>query len=86
MVTMDADNQHDPKDLPKLMAPILDDKYDLVIGSRVPGEAEKQNAVRAAGVNVLSRVLAFLTGKNLTDCSSGFKAFNSQSMPKITGL
>ncbi len=37
-VTMDADNQHLPEEIERLVAPILNNEYDLVIGSRILGE------------------------------------------------
>jgi glycosyltransferase involved in cell wall biosynthesis len=73
-VTMDADNQHRPEDLPLLVRPILEDKLDLVIGSRILGERDKDSRVRLAGIILLTAIINFLTGLRLTDCSSGFKA------------
>lgn len=39
IVFMDADGSHDPNDIPKLVGPILEDKADMVVGSRGQGEA-----------------------------------------------
>jgi glycosyltransferase involved in cell wall biosynthesis len=82
-VTMDADNQHRPEDLEKLIEPLLAQKYDLVIGSRVLGSAEKDSLTRSLGVSVFSWVLATVAGVRLTDCSSGFKAFDMQKMAAL---
>ena len=82
-VTMDADNQHRPEDIPILIKPILDNHYDLVIGSRMLGHRDEDSAFRYTGIIILTALINFLTGQKLTDCSSGFKAFR---MDKITGL
>ncbi len=75
-VTMDADNQHLPEEIETIVDPILSDKFDLVIGSRVLGESCKSTLLRNTGINLFTKIINFVTGLKLTDCSSGFKAFN----------
>jgi GT2 family glycosyltransferase len=75
-VTMDADNQHLPEEIETMVAPILTNEFDLVIGSRVLGETFKSSRMRNTGIQLFTRVINFVTGLKLTDCSSGFKAFN----------
>ena len=82
-VTMDSDNQHRPEDLPAMVQPVLDGKYDLVIGSRVLGSHSGYSAVRHTGVHLLSWLLSAVTGVRITDCSSGFKAFRMDQINKI---
>jgi cellulose synthase/poly-beta-1,6-N-acetylglucosamine synthase-like glycosyltransferase len=79
-VTMDADNQHLPEDIEKLVTPVLDDTYDLVIGSRILGESSRNSMMRNAGIYFFTMAINFITGLRLTDCSSGFKAFNVNKM------
>jgi cellulose synthase/poly-beta-1,6-N-acetylglucosamine synthase-like glycosyltransferase len=82
-VTMDADNQHRPEDIETLVNPIINNSFDLVIGSRVLGKADKTSVLRSTGITFFTRIINFATGLKLTDCSSGFKAF---SMRKISTL
>lgn len=82
-VTMDSDNQHAPKDIEKLVQYILDGKYDLVIGSRILGEQQRGSFLRNVGISFFSKVINFSTGLKLTDCSSGFKAFNVDKIRKL---
>jgi hypothetical protein len=82
-ITMDSDNQHRPEDLPAMVQPVLDRKYDLVIGSRVLGSHSGDSAARHLGVHLLSRMLTAVTGIKITDCSSGFKAFRMDQINKI---
>ena len=75
-VTMDADGQHKPEELVRLVSPILEGQYDLVIGSRILGESEKNIWIRSLGIMILSKVVSFVIPQKITDCSSGYKAFN----------
>jgi glycosyltransferase involved in cell wall biosynthesis len=82
-VTMDADGQHLPEEISRLIEPILDNKHDLVLGSRVLGQHDKISFMRARGIAILTRLINFLTGLRLTDCSSGFKAFKVRSIEAL---
>lgn len=82
-VTMDADNQQRPEEIERLVEPVLNNEYDLVIGSRVLGTTYKSNLMRRAGVKFFTRIVNLATGLKLTDCSSGFKAFNVSKMSKL---
>jgi hypothetical protein len=82
-VTMDADNQHHPTDIETLIDPILNDEFDLVIGSRVLGETYKSTLLRNTGINLFTKIINFVTGLKMTDCSSGFKAFNVNKMSTL---
>ncbi|MEV6811128.1 glycosyltransferase family 2 protein [Micromonospora sp. NPDC051296] len=74
-VQIDADGQHDPRYLPKLVD-LLDD-YDLVIGARFAGEGEYAvRGPRRWAMGMLSMVLSGLAGTTLTDTTSGFRAAN----------
>ncbi len=74
VLTMDADGQHDPADIEKLVRPILADEADFVIGSRVLGECADYSRFRLLGVHVFSRLINFIVGTRITDCSSGYRA------------
>ncbi|GIJ11473.1 glycosyltransferase family 2 protein [Micromonospora andamanensis] len=74
-VQVDADGQHDPRYVPKLVD-LLDD-YDLVIGARFAGEGEYTvRGPRRWAMGMLSVVLSGLAGATLTDTTSGFRAAN----------
>lgn len=84
VVTMDADGQHDPTQIERLVTPILEDKADFVLGSRLLGEREKDSSVRLLGIYVFNFVLRLLTGVKFTDCSNGFRAFRMKNLMQIT--
>ena len=54
IVTLDADGQWDPADVPGVLAPVVAGEADFVLGSRVLGAAETDDNVRAAGVRVFA--------------------------------
>jgi hypothetical protein len=82
-VTMDADNQHQPAEIAKIIEPVISGRCDLVIGSRILGTADKDSRVRFVGVILLSRLVSLLTATKITDCSSGFKGFNVHKMLEL---
>jgi len=83
---MDADLTHDPEDLPRLLAPLVDDRADFVLGSRyVPGG-------RMRGVPWARRVISVvgnlavrrLLGVPIGDLTSGFRAARAEVFRAIT--
>jgi GT2 family glycosyltransferase len=83
-VTMDADNQQMPEEIEDLIDPVLNNEYDLVIGSRILGTTYKGTMMRTMGVYFFTRLVNIATGLKLTDCSSGFKAFNVREISRLT--
>ena len=70
VVILDGDGQHDPADIPRLLAHI--GPYDMVIGER--SRAGQQNAWRWLGNSLLNRVGTYLVGIEMRDLTSGFRA------------
>jgi len=83
IVTIDGDGQHDPQEIHRLIKPILQDKYDLVIGSRILGSCEKDNKFRFIGIHFFNLIINLLITTKITDCSSGFKAFKMSQMKQL---
>lgn len=82
-VTMDADGQHRPDDIKNVLLPIIEHRFDCVIGSRILGDREKANWLRITGVYFFGRIVSALLGKKITDPSSGFRAFRMEAMASI---
>jgi glycosyltransferase involved in cell wall biosynthesis len=78
IVTLDADGQWDPVELPRVLEPVARDEADFVIGSRVLGSAETDDAFRQAGVHVFAALVRLLTGAHVTDTSSGYRVMRSE--------
>lgn len=76
-VQVDADGQHPPGEVRELVEQFLHQKADLVIGSRFIGPSNyKQTFTRMAGIKVLCGLIKLLTGRTVTDCTSGFRVAN----------
>ena len=71
LVFMDADGQHDPEDIPRLLAEI-DRGFDLVVGARTPGT--QASRARAVANRVFNRFASLMTGCRIDDLTSGFRA------------
>ena len=82
-VTMDADGQHRAEDINKVLLPVIEDRLDCVIGSRIMGNREKTNWLRMTGVYFFGKIVSVLLGKKITDPSSGFRAFRMDAMASI---
>jgi glycosyltransferase involved in cell wall biosynthesis len=76
VVKFDADLQHDPADVPALLAPLLADEADLVYGSRFERLAYRMPFVRRIGNVAFTRLMRWLTGWPLRDSQPGIFAMN----------
>ncbi len=74
VVTLDADGQNDPAEISQILAPLLADQADFVLGSRVLGVDQTSDMIRKSGVRVFSTIMNRMTGANLTDTSTGYRA------------
>jgi len=83
IVTMDADGQHLPAEIERLVRPILAGEADFVIGSRLLGERERDSALRLAGIHVFNVVIRLLTAVRVSDCSNGFRAFHTAELDRV---
>lgn len=82
IVTLDADGQHDPAEIPKLMEPIIRGEADIVNGSRyLHGTDENTPRYRRVGQKILDTATNISTGLEITDTQSGFRAFSSKTIP-----
>jgi len=77
-VRLDGDGQHDPAELPKLLAPIERGEADVVTGSRFREEEDgyRPPLGRRVGITWFARLVSLLSGQRVTDTTSGFQALN----------
>lgn len=74
IVQIDADRQYDPKEIPKLIQPILDNKADLVLGSRLENLKYEMPWLKKQGNKAFTWLLRRLTGADIKDGQTGFRA------------
>jgi glycosyltransferase involved in cell wall biosynthesis len=80
---LDADGQYDPGEIPKLLAPILDDSADMVIGDRQVARLAFMRPVKKYGNMAGSWFLRTLSGLEVNDVSSGFRAYTADAAAKL---
>lgn len=77
IVRIDADGQHDARFIKNMLAPLYNQEVDITIGSRFLGESEFTSSfLRLIGIKVIAHFLTIVTGKKITDPTSGFCAMN----------
>lgn len=81
LVLMDADGQHDPGDLARLLEPVLAGRADLVLGYR-RFTGEMPPAMRL-GNTVLSGLFATLFGRSVRDTQCGYRALTAKALGKL---
>ncbi|HEX7628674.1 MAG TPA: glycosyltransferase family 2 protein [Candidatus Methanoperedens sp.] len=74
VVQIDADGQYDPKEIPKLIQPILDNKADLVLGTRLENLKYEMPWLKKQGNKAFTWLLRRLTGADIKDGQTGFRA------------
>lgn len=82
VVTIDGDGQHDPGDITKVIRPILANKADVVIGTRLK-RSKGMPRVKKIGNWGLNFITFALSGVWTSDSQSGFKAFSKNAMSRI---
>jgi hypothetical protein len=83
VVTLDADGQHRPEEMERLLKPILDGEVDMAHGSRVLGEADANTRARELGIVFFNRVVSFITRTKVSDCSNGYRAVRTTVLPSL---
>jgi glycosyltransferase involved in cell wall biosynthesis len=77
VVQIDADGQHDPADVPRLLEPLRAGSADVAIGSRfVEASGYRMGAARSAGRRFFERLLVACGGPSIADPTSGFQALD----------
>ena len=83
LVLIDADHQHDPKDIPRIVEPILAGDADVVLGVRW-GKTSGMPLYRRFGKRALDYATAAATKNGmLTDSQCGFRVFSSRALSAI---
>jgi glycosyltransferase involved in cell wall biosynthesis len=80
-VQIDGDGQHDPRDVFRLAAPIVEGRADLAIGTRFSGEKFYRGTfTRRIGIRYFARVVSLILRQRVTDTTSGFRAVNRRGI------
>ncbi len=83
VVQLDADGQHPPDEVHRVIGPVWEGTCDVCVGSRFLGETFRQKRTRAMGNAVLGRFLSLVLRQRITDPTSGFRAFNRDAVDVV---
>src|SRR5215469_11664558 len=81
IVTLDADLQNDPKDLPKFLEALK--SYDCVCGSRVAVRAQSDSFVKVVSSRIANSVRNKLSGENISDAGCCYRAFKRECIDDL---
>ena len=84
LVTLDGDGQHNPDEIPKVVALILNDGADIVIGSRFLGNQTNMPRYRRLGIKLITFLFNFGSEVKVHDAQSGFRAYSKQTLNTIS--
>lgn len=84
VVFIDADGSHDPDDIPRLVEPLLEDRADLVVASRMRGGSDEFHGsvgelVRMIGGAIITAGINYRFGVRLSDTQNGFRAIRAHA-------
>jgi glycosyltransferase involved in cell wall biosynthesis len=83
VITLDADGQNDPAEIPTMLQPLVDGEADFVLASRVLGQDTTTDRFRKVGVRVFSAIMSAMGGTKLTDTSNGYRALRTTMLADV---
>jgi len=83
VIFMDADGQHNPEEIEKLVSPILKGEADFVIGSRLIKTQGKRPLIRKISNFLSTSLIKIKLGIDVKDTQSGFRAIKRELLPEI---
>jgi len=87
IVTLDADGEHEPEEIPNLLYPVLNGNNNVavVVGSRFNGKMRDGAMTRLhiVGNKIFNAIIFFLTGKTISDSQSGFRVYRRDVVRKL---
>ena len=83
-VTFDSDGQHVVSEIENVIEPIQKNEADIVIGSRFLGSTKDLPKYRKIGIKTITGLTNTLTGANITDAQSGFRAYSKNVLNEIS--
>jgi len=84
VVTLDADGQHEPDDIPQIVEPMLHDEADIIVGSRfLDSKGDRIPRYRKYGIKAITGLSGKFSHVELADAQSGFRAYSRRALPLV---
>lgn len=83
IVNTDADNQYDARDIPRLVAPILEQQAEIVVGERPISQIQHFSPTKKLLQKLGSGVVRSLSGADIPDAPSGFRAMSRRAAQQL---
>lgn len=85
VVNIDADGQFEPEDIPKLLAPLMEDRADFTTASRFIQKdlQPEMERMKLFGNRMMSGLISRLTGQTFYDVSCGFRAYTADTLLRL---
>src|SRR4029077_7989841 len=83
VVTLDADGQHLPSEMERLVKPVLDREVDVAHGSPVLADVDGTHFAREIGIVFFNRLVSAITRTKVSDCSNGYRAVRTTVLPQL---
>jgi glycosyltransferase involved in cell wall biosynthesis len=85
VVTVDGDSQANVNDIPGLIAPILNNQFDVIIGTRFLKNIPKgYPKIKLIGNRIFTNLVSLVAGKKFTDSQTGLRAYSKEAILNIT--
>jgi glycosyltransferase involved in cell wall biosynthesis len=84
VVTLDADGQHVPEEIEAVVSPVLRGASDIVVGSRYLEPTSDVPSLRVWGHRFFNALTRGVSGLDVTDSQSGFRAFSPQALESLS--
>ena len=84
VVTLDADGQHLPEEMNRLLAPVLEGQADIVVGSRYLDQSSHVPRHRAWGHRAFNLLTRLASGVKVSDSQSGYRAFSTHALESMS--
>jgi len=84
LVTLDGDGQHDPREIPALVEPVLENKADIVLGSRFLGSENDVPNHRRWGIKLITKLTGAASNHKLTDAQCGFRVYGRKALEGLS--
>lgn len=84
LVGIDADGQFDPAEIPLIIQPIMENKADMIIGSRfTQGKPKFMSNVKYQGNKMIASLVSSICGQKFQDVSCGFRAYSREALLRL---